>query len=533
LAANSFEAPFTSYNFLGSRKVSPHWTTFGDTSVSKNYVRFTTDRQSKRGYAVNTQGIQTPNWIATLKFRISGQGEKLFGDGLALWFMKDATDAFTDSTFGNKIHGGPAKFTGFAVIIDTFKNSEVRHKDIRVVVGNGSEDPSTLESTPEGVGCDMGNLRYWEKRQDFDASTSFSQLRVSFDVVNTGPDGVETGTMRIQVDPTGKGEWQTCVDKFVIGRKISEGGWWSFARLAISATTGGVADNHDVISLNVQEWTPTKDASIAAKLPLESDLHQEAAKASAEVIKKTLPSELLEVLKNNRAEIEKKIADQHHEFEHSLERVQEALANEITKRKAAEESLTAVVQGLSAKSDNVAIQGPPTPVGNNAASPPPTHLDHPDPLLPHPAAITMEHPVIRELRQDIDTHLRISAETRSSEMDLVIERVQASVSEAMAREKATDDRMQAQLSEFSTRILELETMLHVQKRERGDLLGEIHSTVTTRLAGVENHLTNKIDDVSRSRGGWVLPLLVLTIFVVSVALFGYSKYKKLARTHMF
>ena len=87
LLSNAFSGPFKGYDFLGSRKMSPHWTTHGTTKVSKNFIRLTTDRQSKRGYALNSHAVDPSNWIATLTFRVSGVGEKLFGDGLALWFI--------------------------------------------------------------------------------------------------------------------------------------------------------------------------------------------------------------------------------------------------------------------------------------------------------------------------------------------------------------------------------------------------------------------------------------------------------------
>lgn len=46
--------------------------------------------QSKRGSLWNNQPLQTENWSALIKFRVSGQGKQLFGDGFAFWVAKGA-----------------------------------------------------------------------------------------------------------------------------------------------------------------------------------------------------------------------------------------------------------------------------------------------------------------------------------------------------------------------------------------------------------------------------------------------------------
>jgi hypothetical protein len=75
---------------------------------------------------------------AILTFRISGQGKKLFGDGIGLWLTQ-----FNRQQQGN-LHGIDGKFVGISVIIDTFKNVEHggKHRDVTILVNNGEEEVS-------------------------------------------------------------------------------------------------------------------------------------------------------------------------------------------------------------------------------------------------------------------------------------------------------------------------------------------------------------------------------------------------------
>ena len=340
LVANSFEGPYAGYDFLGTRKMSPHWMAFGDTKVSKNFVRLTTDRQSKRGYAVNTQPVSPMDWVATMQFRVSGQAEKLFGDGMALWFVDDAPGVLKDATFGNKILGGPSKFRGFGILLDTFKNPEPgkTHKDVSVVINDGTVDQPDWLGLPLR-GCNS-NFRFWEKRDDFDASTAISQLRVTFRSSDAAAIKRTIGTLRVEVDPAGDGKWETCVDTFDLtlgdsGHEkafmagATDAAWSVSANLAISAATGGVADNHDVVSLVVEKWTAEKESMVALKLTA-----KDVAKIAEEeiaAIKSTMPAELMKLLETLQENVGKKLAAQHHEFEHSIVQLTEALANEVTK----------------------------------------------------------------------------------------------------------------------------------------------------------------------------------------------------------
>ena len=89
---HSFEPPFDQINpNSGDRTLSDAWKTSGSTEVNRNFARVTPDRQSKSGGIWSKQQLKTNTLSATFKFRISGQGEKFFGDGIAIWCVPAST----------------------------------------------------------------------------------------------------------------------------------------------------------------------------------------------------------------------------------------------------------------------------------------------------------------------------------------------------------------------------------------------------------------------------------------------------------
>jgi lectin, mannose-binding 2 len=221
---HSFRAPFSSADYDGSRSVE-HWVSEGTTDPKKHFVRLTPDRQSKVGSLWNSAPLLLEGFSITLRFRISGQGKKYFGDGLSLWVT-------TSRRFEAP---GPAQvgFTGFGVTLDTFKNEEHGHLHRDVLFLTSAKGPPTIDGSP--VGCDS-DYRYWEGLHDFSAR-NYSGLRVSF----------RDNHVSLFMDPRGTENWVECFSRARVAASLD---WWrSGIYLGLSASTGDLADNHDVLSL--------------------------------------------------------------------------------------------------------------------------------------------------------------------------------------------------------------------------------------------------------------------------------------------
>ncbi len=106
LDSHSFEPPFEHVDPSGSKSISKDWKIGGVASVSNNFLRLTPDRQSKKGAAWSRKSLGVTTFSAVFTFRISGQGKKFFGDGMALWFINQPY--YVEGDF----HGSVERFTG-------------------------------------------------------------------------------------------------------------------------------------------------------------------------------------------------------------------------------------------------------------------------------------------------------------------------------------------------------------------------------------------------------------------------------------
>jgi len=115
------------------------------------------------------------HFTLTVYFRVSGQGQTLFGDGFALWLTEHSRYR------EGPIHGFTDTFKGIGIVFDTFRNMESGHvhKDVAVIVNDGS-GPVKLDEGKEPEGCD-GDFRYHEGRDDFSV-TARSRATITLNV---------------------------------------------------------------------------------------------------------------------------------------------------------------------------------------------------------------------------------------------------------------------------------------------------------------------------------------------------------------
>jgi len=313
----SFSPPFTSVGRSGARIISNTWKTDQAASVNENFIRLTPNQQSKKGVIWSLQPVETDKLSMVLKFRISGPGQKFFGDGLAIWFLRNQR-AYP---LGD-LHGIDENFEGFGVVVDTFKNTETLklHKDVSVLVNDKSK---TIEQMLENAkGCDA-KLRYYEERPDFSFMNT-SRIKILLSDLSVS----------IFVDAKGTGDWKDCTTlelPFLPG-------WLKEAYIGITASTGQLTDNHDVVSL----ITYSDD-----DVPEESDSSQ------------NLPLFSLDAdapLEKHLIEVEKAISDilsqldllQHH-LEHEIISAQDGIKAGIEKLQSQEEDSEGRITKLEKK----------------------------------------------------------------------------------------------------------------------------------------------------------------------------------------
>lgn len=223
----SFKPPFEKVDADGRRIVNDTWVYGGSAEAKKHFVRLTTDRQSKKGYLWQKEKVGRDTFSAVLTFRISGVGKRWFGDGIGLWLTSNARYA------PGVNHGFTDKYTGVGIVIDTFNNPEHKggHKDVSVFINDGSKNYEQLYAEKR-LGCDAA-VRYHEESASFDPVHSMSRVKVKVDKTR----------LVVEVDAGASGQWVACHEVTL----PFAANWLKDATIGISAATGALADNHDII----------------------------------------------------------------------------------------------------------------------------------------------------------------------------------------------------------------------------------------------------------------------------------------------
>ncbi|XP_053573010.1 vesicular integral-membrane protein VIP36 [Bombina bombina] len=212
------------YQGVGSSSMSS-WDFSGNTILTSQYVRLTSDERSREGSIWNRMPCFLMDWELHVQFQIHGGGKKnLHGDGFALWYAKDRL--IPGPVFGNQDN-----FHGLAVFVDTYPNDETTERVfpyISVMVNNGSlkYDHSKDGRTVELAGC-TADIR--NKNHDTFLAIRYSQ-----------------GRLTVMTDIEDKNEWKNCVD--ISGVRLPTGYFFG-----ASAATGDLSDNHDIISMKLYQ----------------------------------------------------------------------------------------------------------------------------------------------------------------------------------------------------------------------------------------------------------------------------------------
>lgn len=185
--------------------VNSNWRNEGSATVKENFIRLTPDLPNKKGALTEWKAIQFEEFSAILKFRISGKGKNLFGDGMALW-LRDMTSIPRKSKSGKEIHGHPAEFYGFGILFDTFRNNEKGevHKDISFVQSAGKP----IELLNKRQGC-SAKYRLYEGKDSFSIS-QYSAVKIH----------LKKNRLTVQFDKQGSGKFITCFEANLGSSKV-------------------------------------------------------------------------------------------------------------------------------------------------------------------------------------------------------------------------------------------------------------------------------------------------------------------------
>ncbi|XP_022115341.2 protein ERGIC-53 isoform X1 [Pieris rapae] len=199
----------------------PFWEYGGNAIASGESVRLAPSLRSQKGAIWTKQPINFDWWEVDVMFKITGRG-RIGADGLAFWYTTQRGD-YTGDVFGSS-----DRWNGLAVIFDSFDNDNKHNNPyIMAVLNDGTKnfDHKSDGSTQLLSGC----LR------DFRNKPFPTRARIEF-YMNTLTVYFHNGLTNNEED------YELCFRAENV--QLPRGGFFG-----LSAATGGLADDHDVIHL--------------------------------------------------------------------------------------------------------------------------------------------------------------------------------------------------------------------------------------------------------------------------------------------
>ncbi|XP_074546441.1 protein ERGIC-53 [Halichoeres trimaculatus] len=200
----------------------PFWVHSGNAIPSADQVRITPSLRSQRGSVWTKNRVSFEHWEAEVTFRVSGRG-RMGADGLAMWFT-------AEQGLDGPVYGAADKWNGVGVFFDSFDNDGKKNNPAILVVGNNGNlvYDHQNDGTTQALGTCLRDFR--NKPYPIRAKITYYKKTLTV-MLNNGftPDKEDY-------------EFCTKVDNMIIPNEGFFG---------ISAATGGLADDHDVLSFLV------------------------------------------------------------------------------------------------------------------------------------------------------------------------------------------------------------------------------------------------------------------------------------------
>lgn len=197
----------------------PFWIHTGNAIPSTDQVRITPSLRSQRGSVWTKNRVSIEHWEVEVTFRVSGRG-RMGADGLAVWFT-------TSQGLDGPVYGAADQWNGVGIFFDSFDNDGKKNNPAIIVVGNNGKlvYDHQNDGTTQALGTCLRDFR--NKPYPVRAKITYYKKTLTV-MINSGftPD---------------KEDYELCtkVDNMIIPREGFFG---------ISAATGGLADDHDVLS---------------------------------------------------------------------------------------------------------------------------------------------------------------------------------------------------------------------------------------------------------------------------------------------
>uniref|UniRef100_A0A671M2W7 Protein ERGIC-53-like n=1 Tax=Sinocyclocheilus anshuiensis TaxID=1608454 RepID=A0A671M2W7_9TELE len=197
----------------------PFWIHTGNAIPSSDQIRITPSLRSQKGSVWTKNPVSFEHWEAEVAFRVSGRG-RMGADGLAIWFT-------ASPGLEGPVYGAADQWNGVGIFFDSFDNDGKKNNPAVLVVGNNGK--LIFDHQNDGTTQSLGTCLRDFRNKPYPVRAKIAYYKKTLSVfINNGftPD---------------KDDYEFCTR--VENMIIPENGYFG-----ISAATGGLADDHDVLS---------------------------------------------------------------------------------------------------------------------------------------------------------------------------------------------------------------------------------------------------------------------------------------------
>ncbi|XP_059845643.1 protein ERGIC-53 isoform X2 [Hypanus sabinus] len=235
------------YSFKGPHLVHsdgtiPFWTHAGNAIPSADQVRITPSLKSQKGSVWTKSILSFENWEIEITFRVTGRG-RVGADGLAVWYT-------AGQGLDGPVFGAADSWNGLGIFFDSFDNDGKKNNPVILVIGNNGNQ--LYDHQNDGATQALGSCLRDFRNKPYPVRARIIYYR-------------KTLTVMIHNGFTPNN------DDYELCARIENMSLPSEGYFGISAATGALADDHDVLSfLTFRLFEPGKPME-----PADSTIPQE------------------------------------------------------------------------------------------------------------------------------------------------------------------------------------------------------------------------------------------------------------------
>ncbi|KAL7720323.1 vesicular integral-membrane protein VIP36 precursor [Entamoeba marina] len=201
----------------------------GSTAITENSIVLTPDVFDKSGRMSSLTRLEGNRWVVNLDFNIHTKN-KLLGDGIGVWFTET-------HIFKGEANGGPDRWSGLAILIDTYDND--KKKDNPLIIGIINDGTKIYNPDTDGLDIASGKCTFKDLVNDKNLVTTLTVIY----------DGNED-TIEVMIKNS-----KRTTNCFTISNVPLNNPYLSF-----SGKTGGVSETANLLKLEIEELTGEKSS---------------------------------------------------------------------------------------------------------------------------------------------------------------------------------------------------------------------------------------------------------------------------------